>query len=225
MNRYIPSGCSAANSTQTGTLIRKLPSFDEPVSGCVWASNNKSFVIGSLARHQGLCTFQVDSDAAEDWGKHHRVQDLSGSPDGRWLVAVDDQQTIHVYNAMTRELEYDMELKVRPTSVSVSQDSRHLLVNKRDGEAQLIDLASRSSVQKFLGHTGGDYLIRSSFGGANESFVVSGSEDGNILIWHKNIGAAIERLPGHLPRCNAVTWNAAEPCMLASGGDDGRVKM
>src|SRR5699024_11205273 len=104
-------------------------------------------------------------------------------------------------------------------------DSRHLLVNKQDSEAQLIDLVSRNSVQKFLGHTGGDYLIRSAFGGANESFVVSGSEDGNILIWHKIIGAAVERLPGHLPRCNAVAWNPADPCMLASCGDDGTVKM
>lgn len=118
-----------------------------------------------------------------------------------------------------------MDLKALPTSVSISADSKHLLVNKRDGEALLIDLNTKTSVQKFLGHTGGNYLIRSAFGGANESFVVSGSEDGNILIWHKNIGAAVERLPGHLPRCNAVAWNPADPCMLASCGDDHRVKM
>lgn len=168
---------------------------------------------------------QVHTDEIYDWGKKHRVQDVCGSPDGRWLVAVDNLQTIHVYNAITHELEFDMELKARPTSVNISQDSRHLLVNKCDGEAQLIDLVTRSSVQKFFGHTGGDYLIRSSFGGPNESFVLSGSEDGNILIWHKITGAAIERLHGHLPRCNAVAWSPADPFMLASCGDDGRVKM
>ena len=91
-------------------------------------------------------------------------------------------------------------------SVTISEDSRHLLINKNDGEAQLIDLMTRCGVQKFLGHTGGPCVIRSSFGGANESFVVSGSEDGNILIWHKNTGASIERLSGHTPR-----WPVNEP--------------
>lgn len=194
------------------------------MAGCVWASDSRSFVIGSLDRNS-LCTFSLDNDDVIEWRKRHRVQDLCGSSDGRWLVAVDDVQKLHVYNAMTRDLEYEMEAKARPTSVNVSRDSRYLLVNKRDGEAQLIDLVTRNSVQKFLGHTGGDYLIRSAFGGANESFVVSGSEDGNILIWHKNSGAAVERLPGHQKRCNAVTWNPTDPCMLASCGDDHRVKM
>ncbi|PTB62895.1 WD40 repeat-like protein [Trichoderma citrinoviride] len=209
----------------TGTLIKSLKQFDEPVSGCVWSSDSRSFVIGSLDKVHGLCTFNVWDEETIEWGKKHRVQDVCGSPDGRLLVAVDDLQTIHVYDAITRELEYDLELKARPTSVSISQDSRHLLVNRQDGEAQLIDLTTRNSVHKFLGHTGGEFMIRSAFGGANESFVMSGSEDGNVLIWHKNIGAAVERLPAHQPRCNAVVWNPTDPCMLASCGDDGRIKI
>ncbi|RSM01725.1 hypothetical protein CDV31_011248 [Fusarium ambrosium] len=212
-------------NTHTGTLIKKFSRFEEPVSGCVWDRNNQSFVLGTLDPNYSLRTVNVHDDEVYDWGKKHRVQDICGSPDGRWLVAVDHLQTIHVYNALTRELEFDMELKALLTSVSISEDSRHLLVNKSDGEAQLIDLFTRNSVQKFFGHTGGQFLIRSSFGGPNESFVLSGSEDGNILIWHKNTGAPVERLPGHHPRCNAVTWNPTDPFVLASCGDDGRLKI
>lgn len=160
-----------------------------------------------------------------EWGMKHRVQDLCGSPDGRWLVAVDSHYTMHVYNATTRDLEYELQLSARPTSVSISEDSKHLLVNKSDGEAQLIDLETRDQVQKFLGHTGGGFQIRSTFGGANESFVASGSEDGSVLIWHKIIGAAVERLKGHNPRCNAVSWKPDDPSTFASCGDDGKVKM
>lgn len=212
-------------NANAGTLLKKVKRFEEPVSGCVWANDSRSLVIGTLDRTLSLCTFNMDDDEIQDWGKKHRVQDLCGSRDGRYLVAVDDQHNIHVYNGLTRELEYDIDLKARPTSVSISQDSRHLLVNKRDGEAQLIDLTTRETVKKFLGHTGGDYVIRSAFGGANESFVISGSEDGNILIWHKNIGAPVERLTGHIPRTNAVAWNPTDACMLASCGDDEHVKM
>ncbi|KAJ0299350.1 hypothetical protein COL516b_009230 [Colletotrichum fioriniae] len=211
--------------TTTGELVLKLERFEEPASGCVWAADSKTFVTGSLDKQHGLRTWSISGEMMCEWGKKHRVQDICGSPDGHWLVAVDDEQKIHVYNAFTRELEYEMEVKSRPTCVSISEDSRHLLLNKKDGELQLIDLVNRTSVQKFLGHTGGDFIIRSAFGGANESFVVSGSEDGNILIWHKNSGAAVERLEGHQPRTNAVTWNPADPCMLASCGDDGKVKI
>jgi WD repeat-containing protein 26 len=165
---------------QSGTLLKKLERFDEPVSGCVWAADGRSFVTGSLDKNKSLRSWTMDGEMISDWGKKHRVQDLCGSPDGRWLVAVDHLNKIHVYNAVTRELEYERELKSRPTSVAISEDSQHLLVNRRDGEAQLIDLATRNVVQKFLGHTGGDYLIRASFGGANESFVVSGSEGKSI---------------------------------------------
>ncbi|KAK1453768.1 WD domain-containing protein [Colletotrichum melonis] len=196
--------------TTTGELVMKLERFEEPASGCVWAADSKTFVTGSLDKQHGLRTWSISGEMMCEWGKKHRVQDICGSPDGHWLVAVDDEQKIHVYNAFTRELEYEMEVKSRPTC---------------DGELQLIDLVNRTSVQKFLGHTGGDFIIRSAFGGANESFVVSGSEDGNILIWHKNSGAAVERLEGHQPRTNAVTWNPADPCMLASCGDDGKVKI
>ncbi|KFA78506.1 hypothetical protein S40288_01454, partial [Stachybotrys chartarum IBT 40288] len=212
-------------NTKTGELMKRTECFSEPVIGCVWALDGQTFVLGTLDRNHSLRTANIHDNEYFDWNKKHRVQDLCGSPDGRWLVAVDERYNVHVYNALTRELAFELEFKERPMSVAISEDSRHLLINKSDGEAQLIDLITRSGVQKFLGHTGGNFVIRSAFGGANESFIASGSEDGNILIWHKNTGAAIERLVGHYPRCNAVSWNPADPCMLVSCGDDNIVKV
>lgn len=49
--------------------------------------------------------------------------------------------------------------------------------------------------------------------------------DGYISIWHKLTGIPVRRLSAHEPRCNAVSWNPADPCMLASCGDDGKIKM
>lgn len=112
-----------------------------------------------------------------DWPNNHRVEDLTVSPNGRWLVAMDDRQHIQVYNLVTRDLEYEMDLNIRLMSVSISQDSRHLLVNHQNGVAQLIDLFTREPVQSYSGHNGGEeFVIRSAFGGADESFVASGSE-------------------------------------------------
>lgn len=212
-------------NTHSGNLIKKLERFGEPVSSCVWAADNRTFITGTLDKHRSLCQWNLDGERVFDWANAHRVEELAVSPDGHWLVAMDDHHHIHVYNFVTRDLEYEIDLQVRLTSLSISQDSRHLLVNHQNGVAQLFDLANREPVQTYSGHTGGDYMIRSAFGGANESFVVSGSEDGNIHIWHKATGVPIERLSGHHPRCNSVTWSPTDPCLFASCGDDGKIKI
>ncbi|KAK0652268.1 WD40-repeat-containing domain protein [Cercophora newfieldiana] len=212
-------------NTETGALIKTLERFEEPVSSCVWAADCRTFITGSFDKDRSLCQWNLEGEQPYIWTKKHRTEDLAVSPDGHWLVAMDERNWLHVYNFVTRELEYEWDLKVRPTSVSISQDSRFLLVNKTDGEAQLIDIATRDAIQKYRGHFGGEYTIRSGFGGANESFVISGSEDGMVCIWHKLTGIPVQRLEAHHPRCNAVSWNPADPCMFATCGDDQKIKI
>jgi hypothetical protein len=87
-----------------------------------------------------------------------------------------EQKQLHVYNFATRSHVYELSLTNRPTSISISADSRHMLVNKTDHEAVLIDIETRETVQKYTGQKGGQYTIRSDFGGANENFVICGSD-------------------------------------------------
>ncbi|KAL2275045.1 hypothetical protein FJTKL_02509 [Diaporthe vaccinii] len=210
---------------KTGTEIRHLEHFSEPISSCVWAPDGRSFVLGAFDRERSLCTWNLRGEKIYTWSKKNRTEDLALSADGRWLVAMDDEDHIHVYDFATKSLKYDMELPSRPTSVSITKDSKYLLVNKQDGEARVFDIASRTFVQKYKGHSGGEYLIRSDFGGANENFVISGSEDGSVFIWHKNSGHSVAKLDGHRPRCNAVAWSPTDACLLASCGDDGVVRL
>lgn len=111
-----------------------------------------------------------------DWGRPHRIEALALSSDGRLLVATDTECHLHVYNFITRELEYEMDLKVKLTSVSITKDSKYILVSKVDGEARLFSVEDRKSIRTFAGQKAGNFIIRSAFGGADESFVISGSE-------------------------------------------------
>lgn len=120
------------------------------------------------------------------WDGGFRVQDCTMTPDGRRLVAADLEGKLHVYNFATRDEEYCLTTKSRPTSVAVSKDSRYLLVNLADNQLQLIDLNTTEVVRRFQGQKQGNFVIRSVFGGAADNFIVSGSEGGfliSLLCW------------------------------------------
>lgn len=89
---------------------------------------------------------------------------------------MDNENHIHVYNFVTRELEYELDLKVNLSCVSISQNSKYLLINKNDGETRMVEIDTRECVRMFLSNAkGGNFAIRCAFGGANESFVITGS--------------------------------------------------
>lgn len=156
--------------------MRMLDRFSEPVSSCVWALDSQSFVVGTLDRSHPLTQWDLHGNKIFDWAPTHRVEDLTASADGRWLVAMDHKHHIHVYNFFNRTFEYSIDLRTRLTSITISADSRFLLINHQSGLAELFDLVLREHAQSYTGHKGGECMIRSGFGGANESFVISGSE-------------------------------------------------
>lgn len=45
-----------------------------------------------------------------------------------------------------------------------------------DGEVQLIEIETAEIVRRFLGQKQRQFVIRSSFGGADENLIISGSE-------------------------------------------------
>lgn len=51
-----------------------------------------------------------------------------------------------------------------------------MLVNMADGEVQLIEIETAEITRRFLGQKQREYVIRSSFGGADENLIISGSE-------------------------------------------------
>ena len=115
------------------------------------------------------------------WATDYRIQDCAISPDGQRLVTISIEKQIFVYNFVTREEEYSILLKTNMTSLSISRDSRYMLINMADNEVQLIDIETAEIVKRFLGQKQGAFVIRSSFGGADENLIISGSEGSSII--------------------------------------------
>jgi hypothetical protein len=62
------------------------------------------------------------------------------------------------------------------TSVSISRDSKYMLISQNPNWIRMVDIDSGEEVRVFEGHVQEQFIIRSSWGGANEAFVASGSE-------------------------------------------------
>lgn len=146
------------------------------MTAAAWAADGESFVTASLDLESQLCHWSMRGPAIYMWPRGFRVQDCAISADGRRLIAADVDGKIHVYNMHTHEEEYCLPMRSKPTSVAVSRDSRHMLVNLSEGQIQLIDIDTTEVIRRFQGQKQGSFVIRSAFGGAAENFAVSGSE-------------------------------------------------
>ncbi|KAI9889672.1 MAG: hypothetical protein M1814_005073 [Vezdaea aestivalis] len=90
------------------------------------------------------------------------------------------------------------------TSLSVTRDGSAMLVStlplmlssdKPTAKILLLDRATGKLMQTFTGHGNDELRIRSSFG-ANEKYVISGTEDGKIVVWDLLKGKIIRKLQG-----------------------------
>lgn len=109
-------------------------------------------------------------------GAKLRTNDLAISPNGQRLVIVSDSSIV-VFDFTSYEKIFEWQVDdVKLTSVTISQDSRHMLVSMNHDSIQLMEINSGNVIQRFEGHQQKQFIIRSTFGGADENFVVSGSE-------------------------------------------------
>ncbi|KAI8101236.1 hypothetical protein M9435_001344 [Picochlorum sp. BPE23] len=132
---------------------------------------------------------------------------LSRSPDGRFLASNLSNGGIHVWQLGNLE----------PIS-----DDRNPLAETEDPLDKLPHEPLYVLKGLKLSHPG-RFVIRSSFGGANNAFVGTGSESSLIHIWHRESCALVASVEGHSATVNAVAWNPLDDHMLASASDDHEV--
>ncbi|CBQ73248.1 conserved hypothetical protein [Sporisorium reilianum SRZ2] len=137
-----------------------------------------------------------------------------------------ERYRIHFINLRTREELGSIYMRDEVVSLAVSRDSQYALINVRPSELQMWDIGRQCLVRRFNGHRLSQHVIGCGFGGIDENFVVSGSEDAKIYIWHRASGRLIETLVGHdTGSVNAVAWHPKDSLTIASCGDDHTVRI
>eukprot|EP00899_Mesostigma_viride_P001331 jgi/Mesvir1/11199/Mv16593-RA.1 len=211
--------------TTTGVCLQTYTKHTDSVTACAWFPDGKHFVSGGFDKSMFL--WDIEGKELEQW-KGSRVNDLAISEDGRHMVSITSEKRIRVYRFHDKTEESINEVE-SITSLCLSSCSRYLLVNLSSQEIHLWDLCeSRLPSEPAFTYTGqkqGRYVIRSCFGGTDQAFIVSGSEDSQVYLWHRNNGELLEVLPGHSGTVNAVSWNPKNPYQFASASDDHTVRL
>lgn len=111
-----------------------------------------------------------------------RVNDCSISADGSRLGAITSDNRVVVYDFQSRAKIAEWRMEDKLTCVTLSHDGKTVLVSMNEGKLVLLDSTTGETVQQYTGLKQSEFVIRSAFGGANENFVISGSEGGSCSL-------------------------------------------
>ncbi|XP_063093595.1 WD repeat-containing protein 26 isoform X1 [Cavia porcellus] len=210
-------------NVQTGELRTKMSqSHEDSLTSVAWNPDGKRFVTGGQRGQFYQC--DLDGNLLDSW-EGVRVQCLWCLSDGKTVLASDTHQRIRGYNFEDLTDRNIVQEDHPIMSFTISKNGRLALLNVATQGVHLWDLQDRVLVRKYQGVTQGFYTIHSCFGGHNEDFIASGSEDHKVYIWHKRSELPIAELTGHTRTVNCVSWNPQIPFMMASASDDGTVRI
>ncbi|KAI6235346.1 LisH domain-containing protein [Aphelenchoides besseyi] len=154
-----------------------------------------------------------------------RIRCMYSMKDGYTVIASDTLNRIRSYNFSTQEEMTLIQETAAITYFSVDRNEEHCLITTKTEGLRLWSLATRTLMRTFFGSVHNDFVISSTFGGASGDFIASGSEDDQVIIWNRRSDKPICRLQGHTGSVNSVSWNPVFHGMLASGSDDGKVRI
>ncbi|KAJ7085797.1 WD40 repeat-like protein [Mycena belliarum] len=239
-------------NTKTGVCIRTLEEHSEPVSALAWLPDDSGFLSAGLDFK--IIIWNKDGQRRDVWGMLPvRITHMVISPDSSRLVAIGmrapspvdprtdndgapsnpsstpppkDEHRLLVYDFASRRNESSTLFEGELTSLCISHNSQYALISRSPDDIQLWDLNLGRMARKYTGQRQTQDIIRSCFGGFESNFVISGSEDGNVYVWHRDTGVLLEVLEGHGEgSVNCVAWNPRNERMFASCSDDHTIRI
>ncbi|CCG83321.1 WD domain protein [Taphrina deformans PYCC 5710] len=221
----------------TGAIMNQITNAHlESVSSACWLpGTNSGFVSGGLDKR--IILYDDKGGIIHVW-ETERIYDVKVSNDGKYVIAISTESGLYIFDLETKDrlalLHTDFEL----TSLNISKDSRRMIIScspkvpkGRSGspkaqtmEVQEWSIPDLNLLRKVTGQKQGEFVIRSCYAGELEQFILSGSEDSDVYLWHRKSGTLLEQIKGHSKIVGAVAWNPTAP-QWASASDDRTVRI
>lgn len=195
------------------------------IISCGYLQDGQSIFTG--VNDRSICLWGSKDKTLKPFREQRSIEcpDMIVTKDGKKIISACMNSTIVLFDKETK-LEETIDTKETVISFSLSNDDEFLLVNLVNQEIHLYSIKGKpQKLRTFKGHKRTRFVIRSCFGGSEQAFIASGSEDSQVYIWHRASGDLIQTLPGHSGAVNCVAWNPSNPHMLASASDDHTIRI
>ncbi|KAI3498023.1 hypothetical protein L1887_33716 [Cichorium endivia] len=191
---------------------------------CTWSPNGNSILSGLTDK--SIIMWDLDGKEIESFKgqKTLRISDLQMTSDGK-LITISKENSILILDIESEDERYIKEDQ-SIVSFTLSGDNKFLLVTLANQELHLWSIEGHIRlISKYRGYKRSRFIVRACFGGFQQAFIASGSEDSQVYIWHRGSGEMIETLKGHSGAVNCVSWNPANPHIMASASDDRTIRI
>ncbi|KAH8419623.1 hypothetical protein KR222_010762 [Zaprionus bogoriensis] len=211
-------------NVEDGKLVVKFSQSLEDSLACgAFSRDGNHFVCGGQKGQLYLC--DLNGTLIDSW-EGVRVNSVAFRADNKTILAADNHYRIRGYNFDNPRSDFDILREPHPImTFSINSADRLALLNVSNQGLHLWDIEDKCLVRRFQGIRQSNFAIHSCFGGVNESFVASGSEDKVVYIWHLKREEPLAKLAGHTKIVNCVSWNPVYPSLLASASDDATVRI
>lgn len=148
---------------------------------CGWFPDGKGIVSGMADK--SICLWHLDGRELECWKGQRtlEISDMAITDDGKWIISICRASEILFFDREAK-VERTITEKDFVTSFSLSKDNKYLLVNLLSQEIHLWNIEENPKIiSTFKGHKSSRFIIRSCFGGFEQTFIASGSEDSQVL--------------------------------------------
>jgi len=194
---------------------------DDSLTCAAWLPDGQTFVTGGAKGQFYYC--DLDGNIRDTW-EGIRVKFLQTLPDGL-VLAADSLKRIRSYNFKEISDANLVQEDFQIMSFTLNKSANLILISLANQGLHLWDAKDRVLVHRYQGAIQNSFMSYGSFGGIDENFIASGSEDTRVYIWNKRNEQAICILEGHTRNVSCVSWNPVYVGMIASSSDDGTVRI
>ena len=200
------------------------------ITSCLFIPNsNTKFLSGSIDRKLLMVDINSDKIPFLDIGKFIRIKQVLFSELLNLIIVIPYSiSDIMCYDFQKNKMSFRIEIKeeIVYSNISKSDKGKFILINisKYFPKILLYNLEKTKTEDKYFGHSQRNMIIKCAFAGSRDQYIISGSEDGCVYLWERN-------LPGKYKYCFKGHWgvvNSVEMLyddVILSGSDDQSVKI
>ena len=207
----------------TGKIIQTINTIKD-ISYCQYISDNNNYIMSS----KNKIIISKENINEEIYNCAYDVKQLLFSNFFNLIIIIPNIiKDIECFNILTKKKELNIEIKedLFYANISKTDGGKYLILNlsKNYTKIFLYNLSEQKIEKKYYGHIQKGNIVRCSFGGDKDQYILSASEDFIVYLWARNIsGLPKYEFKEHLNYINAVEMISQS--VIVSASDDKTIK-